>query len=71
MTNDTLKATAVLRSGGLMLWHDFIPDKEAIATSAATSGVVSAINDNWAFLTEQFENFFWVRSTYLLVGIKR
>ena len=40
-----------------MLWHDFIPDKEAIATSAATSGVVSAINDNWAFLTEQFENF--------------
>ena len=71
VTNDTLKATAVLRSGGLMLWHDFIPDKEAIATSAATSGVVSAINDNWAFLTEQFENFFWVRSTYLLVGIKR
>jgi predicted O-methyltransferase YrrM len=71
VTSDTDKALPLLRSGGLMLWHDFGPADGPMADAAATRGVVAAIHQNWRRWSTQFATLFWIRPSYLLLGVKR
>jgi predicted O-methyltransferase YrrM len=70
VTNDTEKALAVLRSGGLMLWHDFCPDPEVIRGQDAAQGVVAALLANWKRWRPLMRDLVWVRPSWLLVGVK-
>lgn len=70
VTSDTGKALPLLRSGGLLMWHDFCPDPAVIEGSAAVRGVVTAIADNFASWRPQLSDLFWVRPSHLLIGVK-
>ncbi|HUZ62797.1 MAG TPA: FkbM family methyltransferase [Acetobacteraceae bacterium] len=70
VANDTDKALPLLRSGGVMIWHDFCPVSTVLATSEAGRGVMRAWvahHDRWRpHLTE----LFWVRPSWMLIGVK-
>ena len=70
VVNDTDKALPLLRSGGVMIWHDFCPVPAALAASEAGRGVMRAWvahHDRWR---GQFTELFWVRPSWLLIGVK-
>lgn len=71
MASDTDKAIRLLRSGGLMIWHDFCPDPTALALSEAGRGVMDGWIANHSRWRPHFSRLFWVRPSWLLVGVKR
>lgn len=70
VTSDTDKAIALLRSGGLLIWHDFCPDVEALGQNEAPRGVVAAITQNFAKWSPALRSWFWVRPSWILIGVK-
>ena len=70
VTSDTNKALPLLRSGGIMIWHDFCPDPEAILRNEAPRGVMSAIINNFSEWNRNFSKVFWIQPSWMLVGIK-
>lgn len=70
MRNDTEKSLPLLCSGGMMLWHDFCPDAETVEALSASRGVVTGVATNLADWAPQFSKLFWIRPSFLLVGIK-
>ena len=67
--NDTAKAFKLLRSGGLIMWHDFCPpiyDK-----FETTLGVMRAIYQQWEWINEQTLKLFWIYPSWILVGVKK
>jgi len=71
VASDTQKALALLRSGGLILWHDFCPDKDVIAQMESPRGVLRAVLGNWDNLRCQLSDVFWIKPSWILVGVKR
>jgi len=71
VVNDTKKATPLLRSGGIMLWHDYCPDPEVIQIMSSVRGVTRGIEMLDAYLKEHFSECFWINPSWLLVGIKK
>lgn len=69
--SDTEKALGLLRPGGLCVWHDFCPDPEVLSVSLAPLGVVQAVVDNFDGWRPAFEQLFWIRKSWILVGITR
>ena len=69
--SDTRKAIPLVRSQGLMLWHDFWPLPEALELSAQVRGVGAAIGEMRGGLAESFQKLFWIRPSWLLVGVRR
>jgi predicted O-methyltransferase YrrM len=69
--NDTEKTFPLLRSGGLMIWHDFCPDQGALARNEAPRGVVAAIAENLDRWRPWFGRMFWIRPSWILIGVKR
>jgi len=66
---DTAKAFELLRSGGLIMWHDFCPpiyDK-----FETTLGVMRAIHQQWEWINEQTLKLFWICPSWILVGVKK
>lgn len=66
--NDTRKALRVVKPGGLVVWHDFCPDADALSRNLAPLGVVHAVVahlDEWRPL---FARLYWIRNSWLLVG---
>jgi FkbM family methyltransferase len=70
VTNDTKKAIPLLRSGGIMIWHDFCPEVEALRHNEAPRGVVRAIIDNFAEWSRSFSRIGWIRPSWMLIGVK-
>jgi len=70
VTSDTNKALPLLRSGGIMIWHDFCPDPETIRRNEAPRGVISAIIENFNEWNQNFSKVFWIQPSWMLVGIK-
>ena len=70
VTSDTEKAIPLLRSGGIMLWHHFCPDREAVALNQAPRGVIRAIVDNFKSWRPYFARMFWIQPSWILVGIR-
>lgn len=68
--SDTNKALRLLRSGGIMIWHDFCPDEETLRQSAAPRGVVRAIVDNFSEWNPNFSKLFWIRPSWMLLGVR-
>lgn len=71
VTNDTRKACQLVRSGGIIMWHDFCPLIEVQNDCSSTRGVVSAIGANWDWLSEQMKDIFWIEPSWILLGIKK
>lgn len=70
VANDTDKALPLLRSGGVMIWHDFCPDAKALAESEAGRGVMHAWVAHYDRWRPQLAKLFWVRPSWLLIGVK-
>ncbi len=71
VASDTNKALALLRSGGILIWHDFCPDRETLQCNEAPRGVVRAIVDNFSDWSPNFSKIFWIQPSWILVGIKK
>jgi radical SAM superfamily enzyme YgiQ (UPF0313 family)/SAM-dependent methyltransferase len=69
VVSDTLKAIPLLRSGGIMMWHDFCAAEYQAFES--TRGVMAAIAEVWGHLNRQFSRLFWIYPSMMLVGIKK
>ena len=66
--SDTRKALPLLKSGGIMMWHDFCPSEYKAFES--TQGVMAAIAEEWGHLNRQFSKLFWIYPSMILVGVK-
>ncbi|MGC1481197.1 MAG: class I SAM-dependent methyltransferase [Chthoniobacterales bacterium] len=67
--NDTRKALPLLRSGGIMMWHDFCPDHEIVRDFSTSRGVVNAMKKLIPELN-QFRRVHWLEPSFILIGIK-
>jgi predicted O-methyltransferase YrrM len=70
VASDTRKAISLLRRGGVVMWHDFCPDPDVLQNCPWTVTVAQAINDHLAWLTDELTDLFWIKPSWLLVGIK-
>jgi hypothetical protein len=70
VANDTRKALRLIRSGGIIIWHDFCPDSKALSLAAAPRGVMRAVLDNFASWRSNLSHLFWVRPSWMLIGIR-
>ncbi len=68
--SDTEKALRLTRAGGLVMWHDFCPDPATIRRQEACQGVASAVLGNWERWRPALSDLFWVRPSFLLIGIR-
>ena len=69
VASDTRKALPLLRSGGIIMWHDFCPAE--YQKFEACKGVLAGIAQEWALINEQTEKLFWVYPSMILVGVKK
>ena len=70
VVSDTRKALPLVRPGGLIMWHDYCPDEEVQRRCPATQGVAAAITDLHDWLKNELTDLFWIKPSWLLVGIK-
>jgi len=69
--NDTMKSMAMLRPGGLILWHDYYPrDYEGGEVSEVVQGVSSAIDALRPRLESDLSDLFWIEKSQLLLGVR-
>ena len=71
VVSDTCKAMPLLRSGGLMLWHDYCPEPAVLEQGGAAAGVFEAIRVLGPDLREACQDWFWVEPSHLLIGVRR
>lgn len=71
VASDTAKALRVLKRGGTCVWHDFCPDPDALSRNLAPLGVVQAVVENFEDWSARFEQLFWIRKSWILVGLGR
>jgi len=69
--SDTQKSLPLLRSGGLMMWHDYCTEPEIIRNFSSSRGVVSAIETMTPMIAEHFESLYWIYPSFILLGIKK
>jgi predicted O-methyltransferase YrrM len=69
--SDSHKAFRLVRPGGLILWHDFCPNPDAYRTCPAVRGVAHAIHAMEGRLSELCSDLFWVRPSWILVGVRK
>jgi len=70
VANDTRKAFALVRAGGLVIWHDFCPVADVLEQCAAPRGVVEAIQLDWEWLRSQTSDLFWINPSHILIGVR-
>ena len=71
VASDTRKALAVLRPGGLILWHDFCPLPEVRAQVESVRGVTAGIEAVLSDLAPQFAALHWIDPSWILLGLKK
>ena len=69
--SDTRKALKVLRSGGLIMWHDFCPVPEIRSQFSSAKGVTEGIGMILSELELQLKTLHWIRPSWILIGIKK
>ncbi len=70
MRVDTENALRLVRPGGAVIWHDFCPDPTALAASEAGRGVMRGWVENHDRWRGQLAALYWLRPSWLLLGIK-
>jgi len=68
---DTKKAPPLLRSGGIVMWHDYCPDAHVRRMCPSTVGVMAAIEENKDWLRRELSDLFWIEPSWILLGVKR
>ncbi len=69
--SDTRKALPLLRSGGLVLWHDCCPDAAVMSPGSSVVGVMDAVTSLWPWLNDQCSTLAWIDPSFILMGTKR
>ena len=69
VVNDTQKGLPLLRSGGIMMWHDFCPP--IFQKFEPTIGVMEAIYSIWHMLNQEMTEIFWIKPSWILLGVKK
>jgi len=67
--NDTIKALPLVRSGGMIMWHDYCPEAESECESV--SGVISAVEKMREKLETEMESIYWIYPSWILLGKKK
>ncbi len=68
VTSDTRKALQLVRSGGLVMWHDFCP--EMYGKVPTVTGVMDAIAGLHGEMRGDLAKLFWVKPSFILVGVR-
>ncbi len=71
VASDMDKACRLVRSGGIVMWHDFCEHAEVQNNCSSTKGVVNVIRANWDWLNQQMKDIFWINPSWILLGVKR
>jgi len=71
VVSDTRKALAVVRSGGLVMWHDFCPQPEIRTRFNSVSGVTRGLESILPELHSQFTQLAWIDPSWILLGIRK
>lgn len=71
VVGDTRKALPLLRSGGLMIWHDFCPLPEIRSQFESVRGVTQAVEQLLPELQIQLDPLCWINPSWILLGIKK
>ena len=71
VANDSAIAIRLVRPGGLVLWHDFCPDPDVMASCDSTRGVYSYLTTHMSELDRHFEKLLWAVPSWLLFGVRR
>jgi FkbM family methyltransferase len=69
VASDTRKALPLLRSGGIIMWHDFCATD--YQRFEACRGVMDGVASEWTLINEQTTSLFWIYPSMILVGIKK
>jgi len=69
VASDTRKALPLLRSGGIIMWHDFCPTE--YQKFEACKGVMAGVASEWTLINEHTAKLFWIYPSMILVGIKK
>ena len=69
--NDTELAIKWLKKGGYVFWHDFCIDQHTIKTRDSVVGVLKAFINNFKEWSNHFENFYWIRPSWILIARKK
>jgi len=69
--SDTKNALRLVRSGGLIMWHDFCPDPEVLKACESPRDVVGYFEKNWDYVNGQMKDLFWIKPSWILLGIKK
>jgi predicted O-methyltransferase YrrM len=68
--SDTRNSLRLVRSGGLIMWHDFCPDDAVRRECGSTRDVHQFITSHVADLAPSLKRLFWIEPSWLLVGIR-
>ncbi len=71
VVSDTRKVLAVLRPGGLILWHDYCPHREIRERFESVQGVTAGIQTLLPELATQLKTLVWIDPSWILLGIKK
>ena len=71
VVNDSRKGLQVLRSGGLVMWHDFCPLPEIRSEFETVRGVTAGVQSMLAELQAQLKTLCWINPSWILLGIKK
>lgn len=69
--SDTRKALSLVRSGGMIIWHDFCPIKEVYERNAVVGEVARALDTLLPEISPLFNSLIWINPSMILVGIKK
>jgi len=70
VSSDTRHALRLVRSGGLIMWHDYCPDARAQASCSSIRGVVEAIAELAPTIQRCCSDWFWIEPSWLLVAVR-
>lgn len=69
VASDTRKALPLLRSGGIIMWHDFCATD--YQRFEACRGVMAGVALEWDLINEQTTGLFWIYPSMILLGVKK
>lgn len=69
--SDSRKSLLLLRSGGLIMWHDFCPHPGIRSQFESVSGVTSGLEPILPELRAQLSRLCWIDPSWILVGLKK
>ncbi len=70
VVSDTKLSLKVLANEGAIIWHDFTLNEEELGVYESPLGVITAINQLLPEIKRQGVELFWIKDTWILIGIR-